>query len=258
MRFGIIFSLLFVALSTAWAADNHDAPPGTSTDDVERKMLGRRAAAEASGDHGALMEIDTQIARQQGLRGQFDKAKATLAQVAAGLRPEETAAHAQYELELGRLIRTQGDPAAAERHFQKALEIAQGAKHDGLAIDAAHMLVIIAADPAQQIARSRVAIGLVEKSANPGVKAWLSVLWNNLAATYGESHQYDEALDAYSKSRAACSNELCSRIADWKIARVHRERGDLAEALAMLEILGAAVVRDWPQDGTHLRRGRRN
>ncbi|HEY1427840.1 MAG TPA: hypothetical protein VGF50_14300 [Caulobacteraceae bacterium] len=244
MRVGLL-APVFIAALTAASAAHSQAAPAASADPVEQKLQADRSAAVTSGDHAAQMTIDLQIAHREGLRGRFEAARAMLAQVAAELRPEDTAPHAQYELELGRVIRTGGDPVAATPHFEQALEIAKAGKHDALAVDAAHMLAIVATDPAQQIARGRAAIALAEQSADPKARAWLGILWNNLGETFDDARRYGDALGAYSKARAICTADACARVADWKLARVHRELGDYAKALSML----ASLEQRWSKLG---------
>jgi tetratricopeptide (TPR) repeat protein len=232
MRFRIFVSLIAVLPAAAWAAGS-----SPSSGDVEQRLLSLRPGVEAVGTHSLLMELDTKIAREQALQGRFDEAKALLAKVAADLRPEETGARAQYELELGRVIMTQGDTAGAATHFQNALDAAKTAKRDALAVDAAVMLAVTDPDPVQQIAKSKVALQIAQGSADPAAKSWVASIWNNIGAAYDENHQYKEALDAFTKSRAACATDDCRRIADWKVAHVDRELGNLSQAQTLLEAL---------------------
>jgi tetratricopeptide (TPR) repeat protein len=232
MRFGIFVSLIAVLPAVAWAAESTPSPG-----EIEQRLLSLRPGVAALGSRSLLMELDTKIAREQALQGRFDEAKALLANVAAALKPEDTGARAQYELELGRVIMTQGDSAGVVTHFQNALDAARAAKRDALAVDAAVMLAVTDPDPAQQIAKTKVALQIAEGSADPAAKSWVASIWNNIGATYDDTREYMEALDAFTKSRAACATDACRRIADWKIARVNRELGKLSEAQILLEAL---------------------
>jgi tetratricopeptide (TPR) repeat protein len=247
MRFRTLVSLIAVVATVAWADGiGHSATESSSSPgEIEQYLLGLRSQVAASGDHGLVMELDTQIARAQGLQGHFDQAEALLATVAADLRPDEREARALYELELGRVLMTQGDPAAAVPHFQRALDAAKTAKRDALAVDAEVMLAVTDPDPAQQIAKSQIALRMAKGSADPAAQRWVASILNNIGAAYDDRRQYGDALDAFEKSRAACATDACRRIANWKIAHVKLELGKIAEAQTILR----ALERQWSAVG---------
>jgi predicted negative regulator of RcsB-dependent stress response len=243
MRLRILVLLLAVLPIAAWAdsIDRRSSGFRGSPGEAERYLIDLRSQAIATGDHGLIMELDTQIAREQGLQGHFDQAKALLATVAADLKPDETGPRALYELELGRVIMTQGDSAGAVSHFQSALEEAKAAKRDALAVDAQVMLAVTDPDPAQQVAKGEIALHMATSSADPAARQWIASILNNIGAAYDDARQYDKALNAFQKSRAACATVACRRIAEWKIAHVQLELGKIAAAQTMLE----ALERQW-------------
>ena len=169
MRLGLLVSLIAVLPTAAWSAELSSSP-----ERIEQQLLALRPGIAAVGSHDLLMQLDTKIAREQGLQGHFDQAKALLAKVAADLKPGETGARAQYELELGRLMMTQGDATGAVPHFQSALDLAKTAKRDAVAVDAATMLAITAPNPSEQVAKGKVALHMAEDSSDPTAKGWVA------------------------------------------------------------------------------------
>lgn len=243
-RAALTAALMTLVLAAAPAARSDPTLPG-GPDRIEQGLIADRDLALSTGDHPRAMALDLQIARHEGLQGRFDAARARLAHVAADLRPDETAARCQYELETGRLIRTEGNAAAATPHFETALRIAQGAGFEALEIDALHMLAIVAPDTDHEIAQTRAAIALASRSHDPKARAWRPTLWNNLGESLDDAGRRREALEAFKRSRAACASPVCARIADWKAARMNRELGCYRRALAIL----SGLERRWTNVG---------
>jgi tetratricopeptide (TPR) repeat protein len=185
----------------------------------------------------ALLDRNMQDARAQGLKGNFSQANALLESVAATLPAGASRARAQYELELGRILMTEGNVAGSVPHFRNALATAKAARSDALAVDAQVMLAVTAPAPAEQLAGSEAALRLATSSKDPAARRWAASIWNNIGATQDEMEHHKEALAAFRESRAACTTQHCMRIADWKIAHVTRELGQYAQAKVMLESL---------------------
>ena len=238
MGWGIVMAAALLAQTAATDFDalwNYDDPAGT-----EAKFRAVRPEVQAAGDHGRLLELDTQIARTQGLQRDFDQAFATLATVHAALRAGEARAEVRYELELGRALRSSGHPGEARPHFERAKTLAAAAHQEALAIDAVHMIALVEPDPAQQIALNREAIGFAQVSADPKARGWQASLWNNIGMTYQGMGQLDQALAAFQNQlplREQQGNGHLIRVARWMIAWVQRLKGDLPAALAAQEAL---------------------
>jgi tetratricopeptide (TPR) repeat protein len=90
------------------------------------------------------------------------------------------------------------------------------------AVDAANMNAIVAELPEDQICWSRRGIEMAEKV---DADNWLGPLWNNLAATYFDIRQFEEALDCYLKAREyhwRCSDERSKLLADYQVGMTYR------------------------------------
>lgn len=104
----------------------------------------------------------------------------------------------------------------------------------GRAVDAAHMIAIVATTPEEQIEWGRRGIEAAESG---GTEEWLGPLWNNLAATYYDQKQFGEALECYVKSREyhwKYSGEIAKLYADYHIGMTHRLLGHFDEAASWL------------------------
>src|SRR5206468_3281380 len=104
--------------------------------DATERRFAALLDAEEPGDGRA--EVLTQLARIEGLRGDFGAGEARLDE-AVGLRPASSPTLARIDLERGRLRRSSGDPASALPLFVSAFTIAVEGGCDFLAADAAHM-----------------------------------------------------------------------------------------------------------------------
>jgi len=246
MGWGMVAAALLMAQAATTDFDalwNYDDPAGT-----EAKFRAVRPEVQAAGDHGRLLELDTQIARTQALQRRFDKALATLDAVHAGLRAGEARAEVRYELELGRTLRSSGHPGEARPHFEDAKTLAAAAHQEALAIDALHMIALVEPDPAQQIALNREAIRFAEASNDPKARRWQASLWNNIGMAYQGERQLEPALDAFRTALALREQQgdgHLIRVARWMVAWIQRLQGDLPDALAAQE----ALERDQAQAG---------
>ena len=100
----------------------------------------------------------------------------------------------------------------------------------GRAVDAAHMIAIVAESPEDQIEWNRRGIEAAEKTEN---EKWLGPLWNNLAGTYFDLKQYDSALTCYLKAREyhwRYSGEYAKLFADYHVGMTYRLLGNFDEA----------------------------
>ena len=100
----------------------------------------RAALGSARGD--AALELQTQIARTYSLRRRFDDAHRLLDEIEPQLARAGAAPRVRALLERGRTFNSAGDKPRARALFEDAFAQAQGAKLDGLAVDAAHMVAI--------------------------------------------------------------------------------------------------------------------
>jgi len=202
----------------------------------------RTALASASGL--AALELETQIARALGLQRRFDEAVALLDDVAARFatldengRSEDRAGSrvaVLLELERGRLLRSRGAPHESPPHFLAAFERARAAGLDYLAVDAAHMLGLVApADEAN--AWNERALALAEASADPLARGWAAAIANNQGWSAFDAGRHAEALAYFERALVLRRERPEQReplwIARWSVARAWRALGRVEEAL---------------------------
>jgi len=144
---------------------------------AESEAAFRRALEEwdAQADLDLQLELLTQIARAQGLQRRFDEAHATLDTVEVQLGGATSRVLIRYLLERGRVYNSSRQPKHAKSYFAGAWELASAADKDILAIDAAHMLAIIA-PPEASLEWNQRALELAERSAAPRALHWRGTL----------------------------------------------------------------------------------
>ncbi len=197
----------------------------------------RSAADSERGLDGEILV--TQVARAVGLQGRFDDAQALLDEL-----PDDESEELRVRilLERGRVLNSAGDPGRAAPEFEAALEAATASGFEHLAVDALHMLAIVAA-PGDQDALNRRALELAETAADPRARQWRASLLNNMGWSAFDRGDLGAALalfrDALS-ARQAQGPKAEILIARWCEARTLREMGRVDEALAIqLELADA-------------------
>jgi tetratricopeptide (TPR) repeat protein len=188
--------------------------------------------SEAAKDRDYRLELLTQIARCQGLQQKFIEAHKILDHVEGESPAGRTLA--RLLLERGRAVNSGGDPAGSIPIFLEALEVAQAAGEENLAVDAAHMLGI-AEDPEASLAWNLKAIDMAQAANEPNARRWLGSLYNNTGWTLHNAGRFDEALRLFENAVAFEAREQRPerwRIARWTVARCHRSLGRVEEALA--------------------------
>lgn len=98
------------------------------------------------------------------------------------------------------------------------------------AVDAAHMIAIVAETPKEQIMWNYKGIEAAEKTDQ---EQWLGPLWNNLGTIYYDQSQYDSALTCFLKAREyhwRHSGEVAKLFADYHIGMTYRRMGQFDEA----------------------------
>jgi tetratricopeptide (TPR) repeat protein len=205
----------------------------------------RTALAQAKGDE--RLEILTQIARTYSLRRDFSQAHRLLDEVEPQLASAGAAPRVRYLLERGRTYNSAGDKARAKPLFIEAWSIASGAGLDGLAVDAAHMVPIVASG-AEGAEWTRRGIELARRSSDAKARALLPALLNNQAWNLHDEGRYAEALPVFREAEAAwlaTGRQPQGRIARWSVARCLRSLGRLDEALAIQR----ALEQEWAAAG---------
>ena len=182
----------------------------------------------------AHIELLTQIARTQGLQRKFDEAHQTLDEVEKQLDENPSRAKVRYLLERGRVFNSSMQVEESKPFFEQALDLAKTLGEDFYAVDAIHMLAIIA-DPASALTLNLSAIQLAESSLEEKARNWLGSLYNNMGWTYHDMGDYESALEIFQKAESffrAKGNVDKLRIAAWTMARCLRSLNRLDEALS--------------------------
>ena len=197
-------------------------------DDLDLSERRFRAALEAEETAAGRAGVLTQLARIEGLRGDF----------AAGERLLATAealggAESWVLVERGRLLRSSGDGPSALPLFEAAFEQARAVGDGFLAGDAAHMAALVG-DVESWTARG---IGLTD--GGPG-RYWLAPLLNNLGWSRYDAGDFDRALDAFEEALAVRSEDPQApherEIARYAVGKALRALGRIDEATSRLEL----------------------
>jgi tetratricopeptide (TPR) repeat protein len=225
---------------------NYDHP--AESEDALRRAL---EALDDQVDVALRLELLTQITRAQGLQRRFEGAHATLDMVEAQLDGSTPRVRIRYLLERGRVYNSSRQPERAQPYFVEAWELASTTGEDILAIDAAHMLAIIA-PPEASLEWNQRALEIAERSIAPRALHWRGSLYNNIGWTYHDASDYEQALATFQQAAAARreeGNPALVRIAVWAEARTLRSLGRVEEALALQQELLRGFDTQGEQDG---------
>jgi tetratricopeptide (TPR) repeat protein len=167
-------------------------------DGTEQRLTGQ---LEHEGSDSGRAEVLTQLARVEGLRGEFAASKRLL-----------------------------------EEAEPLAFAIALAAGEDFIAIDAAHMAALAAGDREGFSVWTRRGIELARSS---GVSYWLGPLYNNLGWEHYEAGEFDAALEAFERALDARERDPErpdeAEIARYCVGKTLRALGRAGEAAALLE-----------------------
>lgn len=191
-------------------------------------------------DASAYLQILSQIALAQALQKKFTEAHETLDEAEESLSPEYVLAKVRILLERGRVFQQQGSILQAKNFFKKSFELGLQHKFDYYAIDAAHMIAIVASNPKEKIEWNSRAVNMAKETEDKRAQLWLGSLYNNLGQSYIEAHKYQDALSVFKESLKFRKKENYTpniRIAEWNIARTLRLDGKLDEALKIQNLL---------------------
>ena len=214
-------------------------------DETETRF--REVLLQIPEDEPAFLELLTQIARAQGLQHKFEKAHQTLDQVERRLGEVNSRPKVRYLLERGRVFASSGDPEKGRPCFEEALKAAQKLSEDFYAVDAMHMLAIIA-PPQEGLALNLQAIQMAESSDQEKARNWLGSLYNNAGWSYHSLGNYVAALEIFEKAEAwqrSKGRVYETRIAQWCVARTLRSLGLVEEALSKQ----IALKHEWEEEG---------
>jgi tetratricopeptide (TPR) repeat protein len=187
-----------------------------------------RAALEGEETEAGRAALFTQLARIEGLRGDFVAGERLLAMAEA-----LDGAESWVLIERGRLLRSSGDEPSALPLFEAAFEQARAGGDGFLAGDAAHMAALVG-DMEAWTAR-----GIELTDDDPG-RYWLAPLLNNVGWSRYEAGDFDRALDAFQKALAVRSEDPQEpherEIARYAVGKALRALGRIDEATGQLEL----------------------
>ena len=213
-------------------------------DDLDASEVRFHAQLEQEPTDAGRAEVLTQLARIEGLRGDFEQCDALLdrAEALGG-------AEARVLLERGRRERSSEQPGAGLAEFEQAFDLARRSGDDVLAVDAAHMLAIVD-DSEAWTAR---AVAIAGSSDDAGVRYWLGPLYNNVGwSRYGVGDAAG-ALEAFELALASRERDdprpYAREIARYAVAKALRALGRADEAAAALEQSVAWAAEAGVEDG---------
>jgi tetratricopeptide (TPR) repeat protein len=194
----------------------------------------RAQLAQEETDAGRA-EVLTQLARVEGLRGEFERCGRLLDE-AEPLAGSNAAANIRVELERGRMYRSRGDPEAACPLFQSAFGRAVEAQGLYLAGDAAHMCAIAVDDPKLQEEWTQRGLDLGER--DPDAAYWAGPLLNNLGWTFHGAGDHERALETFERALAVRlrdpDNQAAIALARYAVGFALRALGRAEEAVEQL------------------------
>jgi tetratricopeptide (TPR) repeat protein len=168
-------------------------------DDLDGSQRRLHEQLERETTDGGRAEVLTQLARVEGLRDRFDRGEELLYQAEA-LAGASSAARIRIDLERGRLLRSNGDAYGSMPHFEAAYNAAIKAGEMFIAVDAAHMCAIAAADRGSRLGWTQRGIEIAEASPDPNVSYWLGPLYNNQGVDHAEAGEKEAALEAFERA----------------------------------------------------------
>jgi tetratricopeptide (TPR) repeat protein len=205
---------------------------------------------DAEQDDGLRAELLTQLARVDGLRGDFAAGERHL-QEAEALAGENGRAGIRIDLERGRLRNSDGDPGAALPLFVRATESADEQGELFIAADAAHMAAIAAPTRDERLAWTNR--GIVLAKSGDGGRYWVGPLLNNLGWDQYEAGEHEDALESFEQALEHRledpGNPEAIALGRYAVARAQQALGRHAEAAEQLELAVAWTEVEGAPDG---------
>jgi tetratricopeptide (TPR) repeat protein len=204
--------------------------------DLDASEARLRAQLEAEGSAGGRAEVLTQLARVEGLRGDFTAGERLLEE-AAPLAEVSAVATARIDLERGRLRRSVGDREAAFPLFESAFAKAGEAQEWFIAADSAHMAALAAPDRAGFVAWTTRGIELGD--VHEDAAYWAGPLLNNLGWEHHEAGEHALALHAFERALVVRESDPDNpepiALARYAVGKALRALGRAADAIPLLE-----------------------
>ena len=138
-------------------------------------------------------------------------------------------------LERGRVLNSSGSPNDARPLFDAAFAAASEIGFEHLAVDALHMIAIVA-PPAEQDELNHRALELAAGASDPRARRWRASLLNNLGWTAFDRGDHDGALALFEEAlaeRVVQGKTAEIQVARWCVGRTLRALGRVHDALAI-------------------------
>jgi tetratricopeptide (TPR) repeat protein len=208
------------------------------------------AQLDAEQDEGMRAELLTQLARVDGLRGDFEAGEERLREAEA-LAGASTRAGIRIDLERGRLRNSSGDRDAALPLFVRATERAEEQGELFIAADAAHMAAIAAPSREERLVWTERGIALAKSG--DGGRYWVGPLLNNLGWDQLEAGEHEAALASFEQALdqrlADPENREAIALGRYAVAKAQQALGHHAEAAEQLELAVAWTAEEGAPDG---------
>jgi tetratricopeptide (TPR) repeat protein len=195
---------------------NFDDPLGSSA------IMAQNAAEAEEPERSIWL---TQVARSLSLQDRFDEATNLLDSLAVA---GDHHLNARIAIERGRVANSSGDPLRARPLFELALDEARLAGAEGLAIDALHMLAIVAESLPEAARINLEALAQAEASTDPDALRWRGSLLNNLGWAYFDDGKLEQALATFEEAlslRREEGNPQAIRYAEEAVDETRRALG---------------------------------
>ena len=219
-------------------------------DDLGATEQRLRAQLELEPSDEGRGEVLTQLARVEGLRGEFEAGDRLAGEAEAHAGTSAVVA-VRVDLERGRLLRSAGKRDAALPLFESAFAKAVDACEWFLAADAAHMAALAAGNRDGLVAWTLQGIALADE--REAASYWLAPLLNNLGWEYHDAGEHGPALDAFERALAARERDPANRsaieIARYAVGKTLRALGRSDEAIPLLERAVTWAVGKGASDG---------
>jgi tetratricopeptide (TPR) repeat protein len=214
-----------------------------SLEESESQILSKLPPNWATEWTSQSVELLTQLARVQGLRGNLPMARATLDQarqmIATSTKDLDPKVEVRWLLEQGRMLCLGMSPVKAQDMFDQAWTQANKKGLTFFAIDAALMQSTIR-PPKFQNEWLLKAFALAESSTDPQARLWLSQLLFLQGWHAFDFRQFEKALEFFDKAMAQPRplEEPWKVMAfQWSRARTMRALGQVEQALAIQQTL---------------------
>jgi tetratricopeptide (TPR) repeat protein len=180
-------------------------------DDLDGTEQRLRAQLAAEPDDAGRTEVLTQLARVEGLRGDYAACDRLLLQ-ADELAGSSAIAKVWIDLERGRRLRSSGEPAAALPLFEAAFALACDSGEHYLAGDAAHMCALAVSEDRAAMERWTQR-GLELGEQEPAAAYWAGPLLNNLGWSYYDAGHFEQALGLFERALEARTRDPANEAA---------------------------------------------